>query len=578
MTELDSRRTSFLLMLPALVPLLLSAPALGQGIPGPSPVPTSAAKALTPPAAQPAGTAGPPAKTAAVAPPKGTKHDGKKALAAPVPAPPPVVHVTLANLVEKKVDVEPPAAGSELDVAPAKTCASGSAVNGAKLSLKLDHLNTEECGGLVGTNPKGALVAAELADGKFAVFDVKVAVTNTEDAVPFVLQTAGKAIGNLPAANGASRTLYWSDGASWFAVTPDADGTFALPTAIQDALKTGQGQYQVYADFDQAGHRLANGASAALVKMSGTTPKPAPKPPRDWCARSATGYTVCLDFYSNVLERSKRRVTVYPEDTNHILLPNQSVRVVVLRRKDDDVSIDLAGDEGVYSSTDRNLVTPPTDELHADRSKQESAEPDFDIDDQEFAPRLPGKADLTVTLTRDGKDEVRKVEFVVEPTYVGAVRLGASVVFGNATDRSYEARSVSGSKQAEVVATKKQNADLELVLGYSAYLKPRGYAEPSFTNFEPYVGIGVLNQGPTGLETLKSLHAGIEWEPSPNFGIAFTGVVRRVTRLSDGVRIGSPITGDVPTVEKAEFGFGLVFNLSPEFLRVAKQAGSTFFK
>jgi len=57
-----------------------------------------------------------------------------------------------------------------------------------------------------------------------------------------------------------------------------------------------------------------------------------------------------------------------------------------------------------------------------------------------------------------------------------------------------------------------------------------------------------------------------------------TGVVRRVTRLQDGVHVGSPVAGSVPTTEKADWGIGLVFNLSPDFLRIARSSGSSFFK
>jgi hypothetical protein len=51
-----------------------------------------------------------------------------------------------------------------------------------------------------------------------------------------------------------------------------------------------------------------------------------------------------------------------------------------------------------------------------------------------------------------------------------------------------------------------------------------------------------------------------------------------VTRLADGVHVGSPVTGEVPTVEKVSLGGAIVFNLSPDFFRVAKSSGSSFFE
>jgi hypothetical protein len=311
----------------------------------------------------------------------------------------------------------------------------------------------------------------------------------------------------------------------------------------------------------------------------GTGEPEKPTPPRNWCPRASSafkGYTVCLDLYSDATVKRRRGVQVFPEGTNHILRPNRAMRVFVLHPIDAKVSIALGGDEGVFVPGDRDQVSQKDDgETHAEKE----IAPDFAIEEQEFAPRLPGTANLSVTVKRPGQDEeVRVVEFLVEQTYVGAVRLGVAVVFGGAVDRDYESRAVSGSQQSEVVATSTQDANLELVLGYSAYLTPRSYANTNWLRFEPYVGIGLLNDGPTGLETLKSLHAGIEWEPTPNFAIALTGVVRRVNRLQDDLRVGSPVSGSIPTGETIGLGAGVVFNLSPEFFRVARSSGSSFFE
>lgn len=75
------------------------------------------------------------------------------------------------------------------------------------------------------------------------------------------------------------------------------------------------------------------------------------------------------------------------------------------------------------------------------------------------------------------------------------------------------------------------------------------------------------------------MHLGFEYEVSRNFSIAATLVGRKVTRLADGLEVGDPITSTtVPTRTGYEAGIGVVFNFSPEFLKLAKSASSGFFK
>jgi hypothetical protein len=60
--------------------------------------------------------------------------------------------------------------------------------------------------------------------------------------------------------------------------------------------------------------------------------------------------------------------------------------------------------------------------------------------------------------------------------------------------------------------------------------------------------------------------------------VAVTAVARRITRLS-GARLGDPVqmSGTVPTETGFAFGWGIVINLSPDFLRLAAKSGSSFF-
>jgi hypothetical protein len=498
--------------------------------------------------------------------------------------------LTLEDLANRSVLVDK--ANVQPGPPPPGACVVDAKPEGKKLRLTLENLGREGCTGLVGNPPeRDKRVWVTVDKNPSGSIDLVMSV-DVDSAAQTTLETDGKKITTeLPKVTG--KTIYWSDGNAWFKQELAEASNPPLPDSVATLLSSGKPRI-VFTNFDTKDLKEGVAIRATLRKTDGVKSEARKtesanaddsrpvkrKPPRDWCPRATgkyNGYTVCLDLYTDVLGKRRRQVQVFPDGTNHILRPNRAMRVFVLHPKDGTVSISLGGEEGIFVPTDKNQVSPPEDgERHGERPP----EPDFDVTEQEFGPRLPGTANLTISMQRPGQAEPasRVVEFLVEQTYLGAVRLGVAVVFGGAVDRGYEARQVSGSPQAEVVATTKQTANLELVLGYSAYLTPRAYANTNWFRFEPYVGIGVLNDSPTGLETLKSLHAGIEWEPTPNFAIALTGVVRRVTRLQDGIHVGSPVTGSVPTNETIGLGGGVVFNLSPEFFRVAKSSGSSFFE
>lgn len=524
----------------------------GKKKPQPEPKPKVAA-AAKPAAARPAGP--PPALT------------------------PSTVVLSLDELAAQKATLPAPT-GLSTEPAPKGACQlPGKSQEDGKIEVVLDNTD-EPCRKLLGMNPAATTLALKL-DAGIALYTAKVAAPRQEDVAPAAiaadpLLTDGTRITSKLPTGVAGRvpTIYYSDGSRWFKSAQSADQKLVLPPALQALFS--QGTRSVTAYVNVSGGALNDGLRLATIQRPTAAPPAKPKPDTNWCTAGGTGYTVCLDFYSKQLKRGRHRVEVTPRDTNQVLEPNQAIHVIVLRPADATLSIELGGEQGLYPPTDRNLVKDSENEQHADH--EEPVEPDFAVEDKLFAPRLPGKANLTVTLTRGEKQDVQVVEFLVEPVYVGAVRLGVAMLAGGATDRGYGVRKVAGSSQQEVVVTSRHKADLELVLGYSAYLSPRGYANASIFRVEPYVGIGVLNDSPTGLQTLKSLHAGVEWEPSANFGIALTGVVRRVTRLADGVQVGSPVTGSAPTQEQVDLGVGLVFNLSPEFFRVARSEGSSFFK
>ena len=192
-----------------------------------------------------------------------------------------------------------------------------------------------------------------------------------------------------------------------------------------------------------------------------------------------------------------------------------------------------------------------------------------------FAPRVP-KAEVTVDVTVGAGEEIyakTAVQLIVEETFSGALRMGIAGIFGNAVDRTYRPYMHAGSGQYEIVSNESGPFDLEFVIGFAPFLERggRGYTSGSRFHFAPFVGVGVLSMGGEGhAQWLKSIHLGLEWEPTPTFSIAFTGVLRRVTRLREGAILGGP-TGssdsDVPTATRHELGMAVVLNLSPDFFQ-----------
>jgi hypothetical protein len=199
----------------------------------------------------------------------------------------------------------------------------------------------------------------------------------------------------------------------------------------------------------------------------------------------------------------------------------------------------------------------------------------FGVTTRLFAPRVP-KSEVTVSVSVGDEEESfakTAVQLIVEETFSGALRMGIAGIFGNAVDRTYRPYMHAGSGQHEIVANESGPFDLEFVIGFAPFLERggRGYTSGSRYHFAPYVGVGVLSMGGEGhAQWLKSIHLGLEWEPTPTFSIAFTGVLRRVTRLRTGSVLGGP-TGsaddDVPTAMRHELGMAVVLNLSPDFFQ-----------
>jgi hypothetical protein len=269
---------------------------------------------------------------------------------------------------------------------------------------------------------------------------------------------------------------------------------------------------------------------------------------------------------------------------SHVILPNKPIVVVVRHSADSKLRVEILGKRGLFLPGLRDQ-TPAAARVQSGKSKRAKARPVIAV--HSFAPRQPGDADIRITLADSaGKVAVEgTVELTVEETYLGALRLGIAPIFGSAIENDYAVRVPPGSTQREIVAASDNDMDVQLVLGMAPFVfewvsdrRGRSYFTGLNRRFAPYVGIGLLNSEKNSLQLTPSLHVGVELELTPHFSVALTAVGRNVTRLAPGFEIGSMVDSDeVPTITGFRFGWGVVFNFSPEFLRLASRSGSSFF-
>ena len=302
-------------------------------------------------------------------------------------------------------------------------------------------------------------------------------------------------------------------------------------------------------------------------------------PPAD--VRHEKRVIVCVDAVDGRLE-----YTIYPKGRS-VVKPNRQFLVVVRHRDTHKPLIKIGGTAGTYVPG----MAPTAMRVRKDKSSMNYAESDAApirvIETRRlFAPRLPGKADVNVTLV-DARNpgvvvDSTTVEFLVETTYSGAFRVGVGAVFLGGIDAKYQRAKYHDSQQHEIAASEKPALDIDLMVGYAPYFDSGGRAKTGCEIkpwcFAPYFGIGLLSQAPSGaIEFFKSLHVGAEWEPIPNFSIAVTAVLRRVERLRQGFSVGSPLGAEeaVPTDKKWAFGIGVVINLTPNFLKLAAGGSSS---
>lgn len=258
-----------------------------------------------------------------------------------------------------------------------------------------------------------------------------------------------------------------------------------------------------------------------------------------------------------------------------ILKPNRGLTVVVRGPSGEDLSISQGGTRGL---TDLKLRSIPLRDVGAAQGLSVRCAEEVS---RTFVPRVPGAADVTIGVGAGAAQKQLIIEMQVEETYAGALKLGLAPIFGPAVDSRFKALALPGDGQKHIALEGEGPADLELVVGFTPYVDAlwggRGYANSDNLSgfpwgFSPYVGVGALSAGAAGVDAIKSLHVGLEWEMTKDFGVAATIVGRRVTRLAEPATVGMPVDSDadIPTLQKVELGVGIVLNVSPDFLKLAQ--------
>jgi hypothetical protein len=208
-------------------------------------------------------------------------------------------------------------------------------------------------------------------------------------------------------------------------------------------------------------------------------------------------------------------------------------------------------------------------------------------------PRAPGALSLAIKFV-DVTDPTKSrgevgVDILVDKVYSSALRFGLSRVF-RLDDVEYVG--VQADKDGPYFIKRHAAPPHEVVLGlslYSEWLWGRGgrryFLTPYYNGARDlpkviwhhtglYIGIGALSYSPSNLDFMKSVHAGIEIEATPNLSIAFTVVIRRTPKLDEGLFVGDEVpTASVSTTDAYRGGLGIVINFSTDFLKFAAKGG-----
>jgi len=414
------------------------------------------------------------------------------------------------------------------------------------------------------------------------------------------------------------RVAFWDDEAGGWSIDDRVEGeTYRLAEPLFTAVRAGRlvPIFAQQADDRVVRHQLELGAAPP----PGPTPRPATIRPAPMNASQANAVPVMVREGADPQSRGSWVVTV-PEEldcpprklpyedmivvcvdaTQDILTyrlvpegtrltkPNRYFYIHVVHFVDRKVDINLGGQIGTWVPGSRGDLRFRSDGGRGAgiAGMQGVDAPDLTISTQTLAPRQPGYAPLTIRLRDLQNQEIgspMQVEFWIEETYSGAFRLGVAGIFLGGVDQSYSRVQRPGAQQAEITATAPNPIDVDLIIGYAPYLDRGGRAASGCQNapfcFSPFFGIGLLSPSSVGgLDFMKSVHLGVEWELTSTFSIGLTANLRRVSRLGGGLRVGAAIDGEVVTEDRFILGAGVIINLSPAFFKVGASGAAALLQ
>lgn len=309
---------------------------------------------------------------------------------------------------------------------------------------------------------------------------------------------------------------------------------------------------------------------------------------RQWCrqarASDPDAYFLCVDLRDPALPNHFFLPPEGMESDGNIFLPNRRFVVAARYRGQERITAEIP--EGQIGIEELRIVSPQL----GSTTGRTTASPSFTPPPPDPQQCLVGSVysvpslrsgTARVTIKR-GDQAVMTLPLVIDTVYAGAVRLGVGAIFGEAVSHQYNVVTAPGSGQREIGLAYSGGAEFELVVGASAFVwdlfssrRGRTYVSPrpwwSYVLPSPFVGLGVVGTLGDKFTAFQSLHLGGEWEFTRSFTIGVTAVLRRTTRLNDGLVVGSPVSDsnvESSTHQELNWGLGLVVNFSPEFLQV----------
>lgn len=321
-----------------------------------------------------------------------------------------------------------------------------------------------------------------------------------------------------------------------------------------------------------------DGSSLAFIKLNDGPPPPTNCPERDpkqpvvaWCPAAVDSDIMCVDLACGDAD-----VLVSPP--RQVMQPNRGLVVRVRHRSGAKTTVTWGGDRGLVQLQTDGGEKAESHGLALDKAAEK--EPAPQVTSFGFSPRKPGQADVHITVTGPGSTEstTRDIELEIEPLSWGAARFGFAALFGNVVARTYTAEQVAGSKQLEIREKGSNHFGWEATVGLAPYVLDlvtcpghgRSHVGGCNRRVAPYFGIGIVGQAADGVSAFNSFYLGAEFEFASNFSVAAAAVWRNVDTLRHGYVEGSAVeSGTDFTRSSTQLGFGVVLNVSPDFLQFA---------